>query len=112
MYVFKDNAMTQIFGLYRIPTLRGAWSIDDSLKSLHGRQHKTANPTCSFLHLPSSSPYQRFLSLLRRTKPLVQADVAKIEVAWVDSEVGRASLVFEPVQEAAKEYCADLRVVP
>jgi len=39
MYVFKDNAMTQIFGLYRIPTLRGAWSIDDSLKSLHGRQH-------------------------------------------------------------------------
>ena len=55
---------------------------------------------------------QRFLSLLRRTKPLVQADVAKIEVAWVDSEVGRASLVFEPVQEAAKEYCADLRVVP
>ena len=53
---------------------------------------------------------QLFLSLLR-TKFLQQVDVVKIEVAWVDSEVGRALLVFEIVQEAALEYDAGLRVV-
>lgn len=53
------------------------------------------------------SKAQLFQSLLR-TKPLVQADVLNIEKAWVDTEVGRASLVFEPVQEAAMEYGAGL----
>ena len=54
---------------------------------------------------------QLFLSLLLRTKLFQQVDVVKIEVAWVDREVGRALLVFEIVQEAALEYDAGLRVV-